>query len=63
MLCSDGVSDVADAETCAALCGAAWSRGDDASQVLVDFALGRRQEIGMGADNITALVVLFDSGS
>ena len=60
VLCSDGVCDVCDADTCAAVVGSAWARGEDAAAVLVHWAMGERQRVGMGADNVTAICILFE---
>lgn len=62
VLCSDGISDVANADTCAALVGDAWQRGEDAAAALVSFAIQERARVGIGADNTTALVIRFTHG-
>jgi hypothetical protein len=60
VLCSDGVCDVAEADDVAAVVGSAWARGEDASAVLVHWAMQERQRVGIGADNVTAVVVKFE---
>mmetsp|Transcript_65156 Transcript_65156/g.122038 ORF Transcript_65156/g.122038 Transcript_65156/m.122038 type:complete len:341 (-) Transcript_65156:499-1521(-) len=60
VLCSDGVCDVAEADDVAAVVGSAWARGEDASAVLVNWAMQERQRVGIGADNVTAVVVKFE---
>jgi protein phosphatase len=60
VLCSDGVCDVAEADDVAAVVGSAWARGEDASAVLVQWAMQERQRVGIGADNVTAVVVKFE---
>jgi protein phosphatase len=59
VLCSDGVSDVADASECAHVVEEAWARGIDASKQLVMWAIQERQRVGIGADNVTAVVIRF----
>jgi protein phosphatase len=59
VVCSDGISDVGGPEECAAIVGAAWARGEDPAEALVQWAIVQRQREGIGADNVTAVVVQF----
>jgi serine/threonine protein phosphatase PrpC len=61
VLCSDGVCDVFDADACALLVAGAWARGEDAAAGLVRAAIDRRAQCGVGADNVTAVVLRFDA--
>ena len=60
ILASDGVCDVGDADTCAAIVAGAWARDEDAASALVRWALNERVRVGIGADNVTAIVIKFE---
>jgi len=60
VLCSDGVSDVCTDQNAALIVGAARARGEDAAATLTGWAMKERARVGIGADNITSVVVWFN---
>ena len=63
IICSDGISDVANADDAAFIVGSAWQRGEDAAHVIAQWAIQERAHRGMGHDNVTAIVCRFDHPS
>jgi serine/threonine protein phosphatase PrpC len=61
VICSDGVSDVTTPDEAAALVASAWRRGSDPAQELIQRAMVERRRCGMGDDNQTAIVCMFDA--
>jgi serine/threonine protein phosphatase PrpC len=61
VIVSDGISDVANADQAAAMVAAAWDRGVDPAQELIQYAVVERRRQGMGDDNQTAIVCRFDA--